>query len=61
MPMTSVHPFKVINNKATQNIKMYAKDYDAQVELCSDFVRLACLFVIWSDKKKEPFLQMPQG
>jgi hypothetical protein len=39
----SVHPFKVINNKTKQNVELYGKDYDAQLELCSDFVRLAFL------------------
>jgi hypothetical protein len=36
-----VHPFKDINNK--QNAELYKKDFDAQLELCSEFVRLVSL------------------
>jgi hypothetical protein len=39
----SVHPFKVINNKTTRNVELYGKDYDAQLEACSDFLRLSSL------------------
>ena len=35
------HPFKAINNKL--NAALYGKDFDAQLELCSDFVRLVSL------------------
>jgi hypothetical protein len=38
-----VHPFRVINSKAKQNVSLYGKDYDAQLELCSDYLLLLSL------------------
>jgi hypothetical protein len=39
----SVHPFEVMNNKTKRNVELCGKDCDAQLEACSDFLRLASL------------------